>query len=111
MQPNQPKQPPITYFVVNPQTFQNVANKLGEMPYSQVANVLQDLISTSKAMFDELPTTPKFKGPGGQVVTDPPVNGAGNETDPPAGDPDKQSESLDTGDKDAGQTESGSAES
>jgi hypothetical protein len=104
MQQNQPKLPPITYFVVQPHVFQKVVNKLSELPYNAVSNVLQDLIGTSRAMFGEPPITAKFRGPGGQVVTDQPGNGDVKEPGAPV-------DGLDLDDKETGQSEDGSAES
>ncbi len=70
---NQPaqQQKPVTYFAVQPQQFQNVVNKLSELPYNEVAGVLQDFVGTSRAMFDELPPVPPMTGPGGSLVDNP----------------------------------------
>jgi hypothetical protein len=51
-----PAQKPITYFIVTPETFQAVANKLATMPYQEVAGLMQDFAGTSRAMFDEPPS-------------------------------------------------------
>ncbi len=67
--PSSPDQKP-TYFIVPQQQFQEHVNRLGRLSYIDVAGILQEFLNASRAMFDPIP---KFKGPGGQVVTDPPA--------------------------------------
>lgn len=70
MNPNPPDQK-VTYFIVTPQNFQAVVNKLGELPYKEIAGIMQNFLTQSRAMFDPVPPVPKMEGPGGRVVTDP----------------------------------------
>lgn len=74
---NQPDKRSIEYFAVNPVAYQNVINKLAEMPYNQVASTLNEFAAGSRAMFDKLPPAPKLKGPGGQVIPNVPEPGTG----------------------------------
>ncbi len=50
---------PITYFIVSPETFQAVANKLSTLPYQEVAGLMQD-VAGSRAMFEPPPVPPKI---------------------------------------------------
>lgn len=65
----QPEQRPITYFVVQPATFQAICARLGKLPYEEVAGLIQDFVGTSRAMFDPLPEIP---APGAGIPNAPP---------------------------------------
>ncbi len=77
----QPPQKPITYFIVQPEQFQAVCNRLGTLPYGEVAGLLQDFVGTSRAMFDPLPGNDQ--APGARVPND--YQATPNGSEPPAG--------------------------
>jgi hypothetical protein len=80
-----PAQKPITYFIVTPDVFQAVANKLSTLPYQEVAGLMQDFAGTSRAMFDAPPAAPgapRAPVPNGGLAIKP--NGNGNDV-PDAG--------------------------
>jgi hypothetical protein len=76
-----PAQKPITYFIVTPDVFQAVANKLSTLPYQVVAGLMQVFAGTSRSMFDAPPAAPgapRPPVPNGDQVTKP--NGNGSES-------------------------------
>ena len=83
----QPPQKPITYFIVQPEQFQAVCNKLGTLPYGEVAGLLQEFVGTSRAMFDPLPSAPGAPVPNDPGAGDPTAKEKGNGSAEPAATP------------------------
>jgi len=81
--PPDPSQKPITYFIVQPEQFQQVCAKLGSLPYMEVTQLLSDFVGTSRAMFTPLPGRTPPPGPDGKKPG--PPSGNGNGSEPPAG--------------------------
>lgn len=97
MQQPQQAQKPITYFIVQPDQFQAVCNKLSTLPYQEIAGILQDFVGTSRAMFDPLPAAAPAPGapvPNGNERKET-INLGGNGSAPPAGDPDLANHKID----------------
>jgi hypothetical protein len=88
MQPPAPAQKPITYFIVQPEQFQAVCNRLAKLPYDEVAGLIQEFVGTSRAMFDPLPApaggkpiSPDPNAPGDGKI----IKSNGDDSDEPAG--------------------------